>query len=308
MGQLAADRLGTHHTFMPIKPLVEGDRHSNGTVRNWLDSPEYLAYRPARPRVIWSGDGGSVGVGHVYLNADIVAATRRGELEHAADLFMSYNGRRFPYKLLKETVAQNLEKHALDGMVSEMKDLKPADMGRVSHLFLMLNDQRRHLFNHFENLDMARIEFELPFFDAEFLTTILSENIDPFLRHAFYLDWLQCFPPGVGETPWQAYPNHVPCPLPIPQGLAYQWDEATKISQRTPAGLAMAQARSLAKERRFAREFLSSGRMRVFMALLFLRRNEYGYLLEAPKKLHSYWKSSDGFARTPSSVHQQKAH
>lgn len=234
LGQLAADRLGTHHTFIPVKPLMDGDRHSNGTVRDWLDSPAYLAHQPLRPKVIWSGDGGSVGVGHVYLNADIVAATRQGDLERAVDLFMSSTGWGFSPKLLKDGVASSLSNLSRAGILAELAALQPADKGRIFHLFLMLNDQRRHLASHFENLDLARIELELPFFDAEFVAAIVREKIDPFLRHAFYLDWLKCFPEGVMEIPWQAYPGHVPCPHPLPKDLAYQWGDETKIKQREP--------------------------------------------------------------------------
>ena len=46
----------------------------------------------------------------------------------------------------------------------------------------------------------------------------------PFLEHRFYMDWLAQFPNGLNTVPWQAYPGHVPCTLPSPPGLKYQWD------------------------------------------------------------------------------------
>ncbi len=308
LGELASERLSTHHTFIPSKSLIDGDCHRNDHMRDWLDSPQYLSHQPRRPRVVWSGDGGSVGMGHVHLNADIVEAAREGNLESAADIFMAYNNCGISSKLINKEIALNMSRLARAGILAELRDLKPVDTGRIFHLFLMLNDQRRHMGHYFENMDIMRVEFELPFFDSEFLSAILREKIDPFLRHAFYLDWLQCFPAGVAETPWQAYPSHVPCPHPLPKGLEYQWDEATKKRKRTVSSVLLAQARSIAGESRFAREFLNYGRMRVFIALLLMRRNEYEYLLQAPALLHLYWGRSNGAAKLQGMTHQQKVY
>ena len=40
--------------------------------------------------------------------------------------------------------------------------------GSRLHLFLMFNDQRRHLADFYENIDLGRLEFQLPFFDGDF--------------------------------------------------------------------------------------------------------------------------------------------
>ena len=45
---------------------------------------------------------------------------------------------------------------------------------RGYHLYLMNNDQRRHLHHHFENIDRYRAEFMMPFYDAEFVKLMLS--------------------------------------------------------------------------------------------------------------------------------------
>jgi hypothetical protein len=95
----------------------------------------------------------------------------------------------------------------------------------MPYLFLMHNDQRRHLTDYYENIDLRRVELHLPFFDADFLQAIYSAPIDGFLRHRLYNRWLQTFLPAIHEVPWQAYPGHEPCPLPVPEGLRYQWDD-----------------------------------------------------------------------------------
>jgi hypothetical protein len=42
---------------------------------------------------------------------------------------------------------------------------------------------------------------------------------------------LDHFPSVMVSTPWQTYPGHVACPLPLPQGLSYQW--ARKPGKKT---------------------------------------------------------------------------
>jgi hypothetical protein len=111
------------------------------------------------------------------------------------------------------------------GIREELERLDCADRGRAFHLFVMLNDQRRHLASFFENIDVDRLEFHLPFFDADFLEPILSSPIDGFLKHEFYMKWLEYFPPVTTSQPWQAYPGHVPCSLPVSQELRYQWGD-----------------------------------------------------------------------------------
>jgi asparagine synthase (glutamine-hydrolysing) len=290
LGQLAAERLETHHSHLMQRPLVEGDPYSTATVREWLDSTVDLADNDDHGHVIWSGDGGSVGLGHVYLNEDIVAATRGGNLQDAVHKFLSYNQWGICSKLIKPRLAATLDVMLNQGILSELKKLHPADPGRIFHLFLMLNDQRRHMFNHFENIDLTRIEFEMPFFDAQFMTEVLRAPIQIFLRHAFYLEWLTRFPTGVLETPWQAYPNHVPCPLQVPQGLSYQWDKAPSVrSGHKASSLALDRARKLLRSPGFARQFLRFGYLELFMLLMHWKKNNLAYLLHVPCVIYRYW-------------------
>ena len=110
-----------------------------------------------------------------------------------------------------------------EGILEELRALHAIDPGRSFYLFLMLNDQRRHMAEHFEHIDLHRIEFQLPFYDSEFLELMVSSPVDLCLEHGFYNQWLQDLPPSMVQVPWQAYPGHEPCPLPMPKGLRYQW-------------------------------------------------------------------------------------
>jgi hypothetical protein len=289
LGKMIADRLGTHHTPLTRVALVEGDPYSKATVREWLKSPDYVATNPARPGVLWSGDGGSVGLGHVYLNAATIEAMRKGNVQESIDRFFAYNRLGLSVKLFKPEVGAEMTRLVNDGVREELEALKPADPGRAWYLFLMMNDQRRHLFNHFESMDLTRLEFELPFFDGEFLADVMREPFDPFLRHGFYVDWLKCFQPAVAGTPWQAYPNHVPCPLPLPEGASYQWDGISADEVRKKIAQALQSGRELRSSPAFSSKFLGLFRVPLFMLALRLSGRDYTYLLRAPALLHYYW-------------------
>lgn len=287
-GQLAAHRLGTRHSHLDKKPLIEGDPYSKATVNEWLSLTE-REHSIERPRVVWSGDGGSVCLGHVYLNSRIIAATRANDLCEATKEFLAYNRLGVDARLLKHQVRTEIGSKVKESVRAELESVHPTDPGRVFYLFLLLNDQRRHMFNHFENLDLARIELEMPFFDADFLERVLREPIDPFLRHVFYLDWLKFFPPGVLETPWQAYPRHLPCPHPLPEGLTYQWDEFSPEEIAERRDTALSKAYIMLQEPIFSQQFLSQGRMRLFMLLMRYGKADRSYLLQLPSVVHRYW-------------------
>lgn len=289
LGKMISDRIGTHNTPLVRTAIVDGDPYSKATVREWLKMPEYVATAPARPNVLWSGDGGSVGLGHVYLNPAIVETMRAGKVQESIDLFFAYNRLGLSVKLFKPEVGAEMLRLVKAGMLTELTAFKPADPGRAWYLFLMMNDQRRHLFNHFESIDLGRLEFELPFFDAEFLADVMREPFDPFLRHAFYVEWLKCFHPAVASTPWQAYPNHVPCPHPLPEEASYQWDRGDPVRLRKNIAFAMQGARELLSAPDFCSQFLAGFRLRMFMLALRLTGRDYSHQISAPSLLHRYW-------------------
>lgn len=289
LGKMISDRLGTHNTPLVRTAVVEGDPYSKATVREWLKIPEYAAAGPARPRVLWSGDGGSVGLGHVYLNQAIVDSLRAGKVQESIDRFFAYNRLGLSVKLFKPEVGAELIRLVKEGISAELAALSPQDPGRAWYLFLMMNDQRRHLFNHFESMDLGRLEFELPFFDAEFLIDMMREPFDPFLRHVFYVEWLKCFHPAVAGTPWQAYPNHVPCPHPLPEEASYQWDSISPAELRQRLAAARQGARELLSAPDFTGKFLDTFRIRLFMLVLLLTGKDYSYQLSAPSLMHRYW-------------------
>lgn len=292
---LAADKLGSKHTQLTLTPIMEGDAHSKATLLPWIQSESYLAAGLEHPRMLWSGDGGSVGMGHVYINSEIVSLTREGKITEAAKRMLSYNRWGIQTKLFKPNIASSLDKLLLKGMEEEIKGIHATDTDRTAHLFFMLNDQCRHMTGHFENIDLGRVDFHVPFFDSELLAAVLRESVDPFLRHQFYIEWLKLFSAETTQAPWQAYPGHVPCPLPMPEGLSYQWSRQHSKEQATlKRKHAIAEAALLLEDKAFVAEYMSALHLRGMRTLMQFGMSGREYLLASPMVFRKYWRRAQG--------------
>lgn len=179
-----------------------------------------------RNRIVWSGDGGSVGLGLVYMSPAIAAAMRSGDRRRAIRTYFEGAGVSPAGRLLTREAAEQLDGVLETGVKEELSSIGGEDPGRAFFYFLMANDQRRHLARHFEEIDLHRIEFSLPFFDGAFLESIFAVPLDLCLGHKFYMKWLGRFPASTVSVPWQTYPGHLPCPLPIDPHLGYQWNQS----------------------------------------------------------------------------------
>ena len=222
LGAQFAKVAGTFHQDAPMNP----DRPAKfaATLAQAWDRCQARHQRPvARPQLAWAGDGGSVGGGHIILTKEIVDLLRAGNLDAAILEFLRLERAEVLVRLFKSDLVEQLTGLPFEGVQQELRALHAADPGRSFYLFLMLNDQRRHLAEHFEHTDLHRVELQLPFYDSEFLELMVSSPVDLCLGHGFYNQWLQYLPPSMLQVPWQAYPDHEPCPLPMPEGLRYQW-------------------------------------------------------------------------------------
>jgi hypothetical protein len=184
------------------------------------------------PKLVWTGDGGSVGMGFVYMSDDIVALLRQGSPAAAITAYLAQQRAAVPKRVLTTRARAALEGLLESEIATELKRRPCADPARSFYFFLLMNDQRRHLARHFEDIDLHRLEYQLPFFDSPFMLVAASIPIDWGLRHQFYSEWLSRFPPSTVAVPWQTYPGHVPCPVGKPDGLVYQWDESVHARAR----------------------------------------------------------------------------
>jgi len=290
-GQLIADALGTHHSHLPKGKTSNDDSYHKHSTKNWINSEAFRSENLARPKIIWSGDGGSMGLGHIYQNAEIVNLAREKDLDKAKKIFFSYNRWGIFPKLLKQPIESVVRKLLAEGVQSELNSIQPEDPGRLFYLFLLLNDQRRHMFVHFEDIDLDRIELELPFFDADLITAIVQQPIDRFLRHAFYLDWLAQFDPKVLAIPWQSYPGHVPCPLALPGNLEYQW-ESTAEDIKEAKQLALQLANVFCQNSEFMSGYVNKIYYYSWLLLLKWGNSNHSYLARFPSVLYRYWVNS----------------
>ena len=248
---------------------------------------------PAHPRLVWSGDGGSVAIGHVYMHRDVVKLLRAGQKEHAIATFLERQRAGVVQSVFRRKIRHKLARIPLDGIRSELPASHPLDPAREFHLFLLHNDQRRHLDRHFETIDLHRLEFQLPFFDTEVLRCILSAPLDECLHHHLYSDWLSEFPEIVRSTPWQTYPGHVPCPLPTIEDSTYQWGKRQSALYRATErkGLLRKAWRLLFSASLTA--LLSRTRLALATTAYQLRLRDCGYMLRVALTFQRYWESSD---------------
>ncbi len=226
-----AEVVGTFHQDIALDWDADA-KFSTTLARAWGGASARQEKPVPRPRLVWSGDGGSVGVGHVYLTKENVDRLRAGNLDGAIDEYLCRAGARVLVRLFASELVGQLADFPFKGVKEELLALHAEDPGRNFHLFLMLNDQRRHLAEHFEHIDLHRLELQLPYFDSDFVELMVSSPIDFCLRHGFYNQWLHYMPADMLRVPWQAYPGHEPCPLSMPESLIYQWDADAFASKR----------------------------------------------------------------------------
>jgi asparagine synthase (glutamine-hydrolysing) len=250
-----------------------------------------------RPRSVWSGDGGSVVAGHVYLSPAIVEAMRRGDIEAAVDLYTNkWQVGITPRILAKEFAGAMMEVPRV-GIREELELLDCEDRGRAFHLFMLFNDQRRHLDRHFEDVDLHRLEFELPFFDSGFVAAVLSLPLDLCLRHVMYHRWLELLPDFVRSVPWQTYPDHEPCPLPVPDDLEYQWGgESPPAFEEQRRRNRLAETARLLRATDFPREILDRWTLSQAFWAYRLKFRDCGYLLDKASLYYRHWERAGGSA------------
>ena len=176
-------------------------------------------------RPLWSGDGGSVMLGHVYMTAERVRlAEGKPSAELMRRLFPALQAR--PTRQIAAPRLRQLSELALQGVLAEFNSYASVMPDRRLFQFYARNDQARHLYHHFEAMDLSRVDLLTPFFDAEFIALVYALPIAWFLDHRLYNDWITGFRCPAGDIYWQPYRGHLPCPHPNPSAASDQWDQA----------------------------------------------------------------------------------
>jgi asparagine synthetase B (glutamine-hydrolysing) len=253
-----------------------------------------------RPHLVWSGEGGSMLLGHIHLSESLIGLMRSGQIDRAIEGFLQQEQIDLPIKLFRPLIRERVRDVIRQGIREELDQLHAPDAGRNLYLFLVHNDQRRKLMVHFENIDLHRLEFHLPFFDAAFLESVMATPLDWCLRHKFYNKWLSLFPAAVTAVPWQVYPGHEPCPLPIQDGLGYQWDDKFQATERVAQKRTLlAQATTLLSAMDFPHEILSKRNLRLAAWTHQAGWRNYEYAIGAAQTYYEYWKNCNGKLSLP---------
>lgn len=285
LGRECARRLGTTHY----------ERIRTRDARDRAEFSKFLLQRckhesgeeAERPAVIWTGEGGSVGLGHVYMDEEMISLARRNDMK---GLLNRLPIPRIPRRILQDEVADTFVNAPRKGALEELQPLHCADPGRNVYLYFLANDQRRHVAGFYEVMDQRRYELQMPFYDAYLLSAIVAAPIDGFLRHAFYNEWLKLFAAPVWEVAWQAYPGHVPCPHDIPQGLIYQWAEEGRDQLRAAVAK---QGWDILSSSDFPSEILKK---RQILLSYFMQRflgREQEYVFNIAEKIREHWRNTD---------------
>ncbi|MEM8825823.1 MAG: asparagine synthase-related protein [Pseudomonadota bacterium] len=206
----AADALGTRHRLYRTDPLP--------FLRDVPFSALVAAQLPTGAGTMWTGDGGSVMLGHTYLTAAAVAAAAAPAEDSARTLMAPHRAR--PPALVDtarlEAVEARLaaEHHDADALAPDK---------RLLHRY-MRGDQARHADRYFEHIDLFGAVPVMPIFDAEVADAVYAAPTDALLSHRLYNRLLARIHPQAGRVPWQPYPGHEPGPLPLPASLVTQWE------------------------------------------------------------------------------------
>jgi asparagine synthase (glutamine-hydrolysing) len=255
---------------------------------------------PPHPNLVFSGDGGSVGVGYDYLNAERIGWMRAGHVETFVDFFLARHT--LPGRFMRESAYRRMREALYDGVKSEITRIHSFDAGRDLHIFYLKNDQRRHLYPLYENIDLCRVEYLLPFYDGQFLELLESAPVDDFLQHDFYHQWLTRFPPVIMSVPWQTYRGHLPCPVKMRVSGRTQWEKRRTDWFAGKNREAFWRCAWDLVRRDFPSCLLNRPRLWAAWILHALRMRPYGYLFEACVKCRHYSSRSTGELVFPQGV------
>ena len=289
-----AEKIGSAHESIP-KERGDSIPDYSSLMAEALGRSSHGQVSAKRPQLVWSGEGGSVLLGQVHLSESIVALMRAGNIDGAIEEYLQREQAHVPPKLFRAEILEGLRDVIKQGIREELSESHAEDSGRNFALFLMHNDQRRKLMRHFESIDLHRLEFQLPFFDGGVLASIIATPLDWCLRHRLYNKWLSLFPAAVTSVPWQAYPGHEPCPLPIPPKLASQWDYFYQAEEDASQDQKVIErASGLLRSADFPDRILSKRNLRLAIWIHSKGWRDYRYAMEAAQTYCAYSKKCGG--------------
>ncbi len=300
-----AKKSGAMHQELPTEPWPQW---SALMADAWRASRRRQERTPEHSSVAWTGEGGSVGLGHVYISPEIVSRLRQNDLLGAIDIYLRQQGKAIPTRILHRDLARQCQNRLRERLHQELTAIRHPDPVRAFYIFLNLNGPRRHLANHFETIDQHRLEYQVPFYDSALLEYLTAIAVDPCLYHSFYVKWLAFFEPAVRDVPWQAYPGHVPCPIPVPNGLLDQWHApASNAHQAASQRALIERSKIMLSDPDFPHHMLRKSPLQLMRWAWKLGQGNYDYALKAALVYYDYWKITGGRREPPPTMSRKVA-
>lgn len=232
LGNAYAASLGLKHHYAE-RPLEDvGDNFALRLQQLLAKEAHHCADLPSTGRQMWSGNGGSLGLGHTKMSAPVTKLLAAGDVPGGARQFLKTFNFGLSGTLLRGALARWAENLPYESLMREIGQMQCSEPARLMYLFRMENDQRRLLAFQFEQIDLVPFEFIEPMFDPEVLRIVCKMPMEFCLYHHMYHQWLKRFPPEIFSVAWQVYPGHEPCPVPAPEPAFNQW----KTPRRRPRG------------------------------------------------------------------------
>lgn len=233
LGEAMARALGIayHHADRP--PEEYGNSLAGRLADFIKTNASHCADLPSTPLQSWSGNGGSMGMGHTHMTSAVGERLRSGDVEGAARIYREQDKLTLSGKVVAKGLSSWVQQLPQASIVEELSQIRCHDPARAMYVFQLENAQRRILSFHMEQVDRVRMEFIEPFFDPEVLSVVCRLPMDFCLRHQMYHRWLERLPAEVRQVAWQVYPGHEPCPVKAPDGLFTQWEARPGVRLRT---------------------------------------------------------------------------
>jgi hypothetical protein len=222
LGQRAADFFETRHYALPATTVWLSKSIDDGVER------VRAKHQEQQNTLWWSGDGGSVCLGHVYLT-EKSCPSQATPARIIAQALIDHNNWRISARALKRT-SRYLCDLPIQGLIAELDRYSHLPVEKQAYAFLLFNDQRRHLDYHYRTLDQRSHDLILPFFDDRFIQSVFDTPTEHLLEHRLYNHLFSQHLPPTHCIPWQAYPGHEPCPFENNAPGRYQWDEWASAS------------------------------------------------------------------------------
>ena len=294
LGDAFAAAAGTLHSRTPRPP--DPVHWSLTMAERWGASPDRARVPVERPGMVWSGDGGSVGLGFVGVYPSVIALLRAGKRDEAVERYCQEHEISLPLRVFKRSIANDIRDVLRAGLREAFDEARSdGEPGRDHYVMRMQHDQRRHLTLHFEDVDLHYLEFHLPFYDADLIALVASMPADHGVLHRLYNAALPYFPDVIMSVAWQTYPGHEPCPIPLPANAVDQWgDRQRDIVRRTRRRGILAETGRLLRRREFPASVLDRRYVAAAGLMHWLGRGDYSYVMDYAASFSDFWRTADG--------------